>query len=53
MLIIVIKKAILYGMMVVKNDEKKFGVCDLKGQTIIGTKYKKHKIYRIIKKLYS
>ena len=29
------QKAILYGMMVVKNDEKKFGVCDLKGQTIM------------------
>lgn len=43
------QKAILYGMMVVKNDEKKFGVCDLKGQTIIGTKYKSIKFIESLK----
>lgn len=43
------QKAILYGMMVVKNDEKKFGVCDLKGQTIIGTKYKNIKFIESLK----
>lgn len=34
------QKAILYNMIVVKNDSDKYGVSDLAGNTIIGKKYK-------------
>ena len=33
-------KAILYGLMVVKDEDGNIGVCDLTGKEIIGTKYK-------------
>ena len=34
------QKAILYNMIIVKNDSNKYGVSDLSGNTIIGKKYK-------------
>lgn len=34
------QKAILYNMIVVKNDSDKYGISDLSGNTIIGKKYK-------------
>lgn len=34
------QKAILYNMIVVKNDSDKYGVSDLSGNTVIGKKYK-------------
>lgn len=37
------QKAILYNMMVVKNENDKYGVYDLSGNTIIGEKYKSMK----------
>lgn len=33
------KKAILYGMIIVENDNKEYGVKDLNGEIIIGQKY--------------
>lgn len=34
------KKAILYDLIVVKNSNEHYGVCNSKGEEIIGTKYK-------------
>ncbi len=48
-----IKKALLYNMLIIKNENGNYGVQTLDGQEVLGTKYANIKFVESSKRIYS